>query len=70
MDRVNITIWNGTIIENRHRKYSAVVKRFFTRLIYHAHMEVHRMITPTDSTVIKREVKNASIKPVLWIPLI
>ena len=28
LDRVNITIWNGTIIENRHRKYSAGLSVF------------------------------------------
>ena len=55
-------------MENRQRKYSAVVNLFFTREIYHAHMEVQMMITATERTVMKREVQKASINPVFLMP--
>ena len=52
-DRVNISIWNGTIIAKQTQIIDcAVVNAFFTRTIYQAHMEVHRMIRNTEPTVI------------------
>ena len=50
-DRVNMTIWKGTTMENTHRKYSALQNTEFTRAIYHAAMEVHTRIRAVDSTV-------------------
>ena len=52
LDRVNMTIWKGTTMENTHRKYSALQNREFTRAIYQAAMEVHSRIRAVDRMVI------------------
>ena len=51
-DKVNITIWNGTTMENTQSKYNSFVNLLFTLVIYHAHIEVHTRITSTEPTVI------------------
>lgn len=70
LDNVNITIWNGTIIENANRKYIPVVNVFFTLVIYHAHIEVHNTIKNTEPTVINKEYPNAFGNSIFSIPLI
>lgn len=52
LDRVNMTIWKGTTMENTHRKYSALQNREFTRAIYQAAMEVHSRMRAVDRRVI------------------
>ena len=64
----NITIWNGTIIEKRQRKYMPAVNFVCTRVMYHAHIEVQRTMTATASTVTKRDTNAAWMRPVFWIP--
>ena len=51
LDRVNITIWKGTTMENTHRKYSALQKGESTRAMYQAAMEVPMRMRAVDSTV-------------------
>ena len=68
-DNVNITIWNGTIIENKHRQYIPFENLEFTLEIYHAHIDVHKIIHATENTVINKEFLNASKKCILSIPL-
>ena len=70
LDKVNITIWNGTIMENRQSIYIALVTFVCTRTIYHAHIEQHKIITSTEPTVINREVPNADQKSVLTSALL
>ena len=53
-ERVNITIWNGTTIENTHRKYTILLKTLPTREIYHAAMDVHRRISAEETIVMNR----------------
>ena len=43
---------------------------FFTRTIYQAHMEVHRIITKTEPIVINRVHPKASKNPVFSMPFI
>ena len=54
-----MTIWNGTIIEKRQRKYMPAVNFVCTRVMYHAHIEVQRTMTATASTVTKRDTNAA-----------
>ena len=51
-DKVNITIWNGTTMENTHRRYRTFVNFVFTLVMYQAHMEVQIRITSTEPRVI------------------
>ena len=51
-DRVNITIWKGTTMENTQSRYRIFVNFVFTLVIYQAHMDVHTRITSTEPTVI------------------
>ena len=53
-DRVNITIWNGTTMENANSKYIILLNALFTRVIYHAHMEQKSKIAATEVMVINR----------------
>ena len=46
------------------------VTAFFTRLMYQAHIEVHKIITATDATVINKVQPNASKNQVFLIPFI
>ena len=59
LERVNITIWNGTTMENRHSMYMVFVSVLVTRLMYQAHMEVQSRITATENTVINNVHPNA-----------
>ena len=68
LDNVNITIWKGTIMENRQRQYKPFENLSFTRMIYHAHIDVQRIITATEHTVINNDVPNALKKLILRIP--
>ena len=51
LERVNITIWKGTTMENTHRKYSALQKTEFTRAMYQAAMEVPIRIRAVERMV-------------------
>ena len=53
---VNMTIWNGTTIENTHTRYTMRQNRLFTREMYHAAMDVHTRISAVDSTVMISEL--------------
>ena len=52
LDRVNITIWKGTTMENTQAKYTMRQNRESTRAMYQAAMEVNSRIRPVDSRVI------------------
>ena len=52
LDSVNITIWNGTTMENANRKYKPEDTNPFTLVIYQEHMEQRRRIATTDVNVI------------------
>ena len=54
LERVNMTIWNGTIMLNRNNVYSSFAAQLFTRTIHHAHIEVHTRISATEPTVMSR----------------
>ena len=43
---------------------------FFTLTIYHAHIDVQRIINATEKTVIKTDQPNAVGNPVLPIPVV
>jgi len=68
LERVNITIWNGTTMENRHSMYMVFVSVLVTRLMYQAHMEVQSRITATENTVINNVHPNAWKNPVFARP--
>ena len=50
-DRVNMTIWKGTTMENTQSRYKNLVARLFTRVINQANMEVQIRMTSTEPTV-------------------
>ena len=39
-------------MENTNRKYTSLVKKFSTRVMYHAHMEQHSRMATTEVMVI------------------
>ena len=49
-----MTIWNGTTIENTHMRYTSLQKRLFTRVMYHAAMDVQMSMSAVENTVITR----------------
>jgi len=55
-------------MENRQRQYKPFENLSFTRMIYHAHIDVQRIITATEHTVINNDVPNALKKLILRIP--
>ncbi len=62
-DKVNITIWKGTTMENTHRVYSVLVVRLLTRVMNQANMDVQIRITTTEPTVMTRVHSTAFKKP-------
>ena len=68
LDMVNMTIWNGTTIENTNRQYNVLLSLVLTLVIYHAVMEVKSTITRTEPTVMNADQPNAAKNPVLRIP--
>ena len=67
---VNITIWNGTTIENTHKKYIPFDSIESTLVIYQAHIEQHIMISATDVTVIRTLYPNDLRKSISVMPYI
>ena len=55
LERVNITIWNGTTIEKTHSKYIALEIAEVTRVMYQPHIEQHSRISSTEETVMIAE---------------
>ena len=49
---VNMTIWNGTIMENTNMKYTILQMVLPTREMYHAAIDVQSRMSATDKTVI------------------
>ena len=70
LDIVNITIWNGIIIEKTKKRYKNFVKRPGILVKYQAVIEVQITIRITDATVIKSEYPKADRKLVSAKPLI
>ena len=55
LESVNMTIWNGTTMENAHSRYISLDTVELTRVMYQAHMEQHRMIRMTEVIVMISE---------------
>ena len=55
LERVNITIWNGTTIENTQSRYIALEIMELTRGMYQPHIEQHSRISTTEVIVIVAE---------------
>ena len=55
LERVNITIWNGTTIENTQSRYIALEIMELTRVMYQPHIEQHSRISTTEVIVIVAE---------------
>ena len=68
LERVNMTIWNGTIMLNRNSRYRDFAVRLFTRTIHHAHMEVHSRMSSTAPTVTTTVQPKDSIRLVRLMP--
>ena len=68
LDRVNMTIWNGTIMLNRNSVYRSLAAQLFTRTIHHAHIDVHTRINVTEPTVISRVQPKLAKKFVVSMP--
>ena len=55
LERVNITIWNGTTMENAQSRYISLETVPVTRVMYQPHIEQHSRIRMTEVTVITSE---------------
>src|SRR5690606_10482531 len=61
---VNITIWNGTTIENTNMKNSALDHFVFTRVKNQPVIDVKNTIAATENTVINKDIPKAEKKPI------
>ena len=55
LERVNMTIWNGTTIENAHSRYISLETLEVTRVMYQPHIEQHSRMSTTEVTVMTSE---------------
>ena len=54
LDRVNMTIWKGTTMENTISRFMNLLSLLFTRVRYQPVMEQHSRISTTLVTVMTR----------------
>ena len=54
LDRVNMTIWKGTTMENTISRFINLLSLLFTRVRYQPVMEQHSRISATLVTVMTR----------------
>ena len=54
LDKVNMTIWKGTTMENTISKFMNLLSLLFTRVRYQPVMEQHSRISTTLVMVIRR----------------